>query len=198
MYVFLIALYLVIVVHEFAHFIVAKAVKCKVEEFGIGFGRAIWQKKIGETVYRLNWFPMGGYNKLKDEVTYSRSKYAFTNLSYSKKMAITVAGCGANILFGIIGVVIGWYLPAHYATLAEILFKIGLLSCILGLTNLLPIPALDGSYPIMVWLEKFYGKKRGYALMKKINTISFKLLMALNVLCIPYLVYLAFHGGFRW
>jgi len=76
------------------------------------------------------------------------------------------------------------------------LFQFSLLSIVLGITNLIPIPALDGSYPFLVLLENKYGKKKGYALMKKINTICFKILMILNILCIPYAIYLFKKGVF--
>jgi membrane-associated protease RseP (regulator of RpoE activity) len=182
-----VTLLICITAHELAHFIAAKLVKCKVEVFSIGLGRAIYSKKIGNTKYQLSWIPFGGYNKLKAETEYSRSKYAFTNLRYSKKVIITVAGCFINVVMGAIAIYYG--LPkVNYS-----LCYFGLMSIALGLTNMLPIPALDGSYLIMVWLEKIYGKRRGYAIMNRINSISFKILLVLNIACLPYLIYLGIH-----
>src|SRR3989344_6270817 len=56
-----------IVVHEFGHFFVAKLFKMKVDEFGFGLPPRAWGKKIGETVYSLNWLPFGGFVKLYGE-----------------------------------------------------------------------------------------------------------------------------------
>ena len=67
----------------------------------------------------------------------------------------------------------------------------------MGITNALPIPALDGSYPILVWLEKLKGKEKGYALMNKMCRWGFIILMALNIACLPYLFYLIKSGGIR-
>jgi len=48
---------------------------------------------------------------------------------------------------------------------------------------------LDGSYPILVGLEKIYGKKKGYKLMEKIVKIGFVIIIILNFACIPLLIY---------
>ncbi|NLV71986.1 MAG: PDZ domain-containing protein [Actinobacteria bacterium] len=50
-----------ILVHEFGHFIVAKATGMRVEEFSLGFGRYLLSKRIGETVYGISAVPLGGY-----------------------------------------------------------------------------------------------------------------------------------------
>ncbi len=51
----------IILVHEFGHFIAAKLVGIKVITFSVGFGRRLWQKKIGETTFCLSVIPLGGY-----------------------------------------------------------------------------------------------------------------------------------------
>ena len=53
-----------VLVHEFGHFIIAKMVGIKVEAFAFGFGPKIIGRKRGETEYRINWIPFGGYVKL--------------------------------------------------------------------------------------------------------------------------------------
>ena len=50
---------IIIVIHEFGHFIVAKSCGVKVNEFAIGMGPAIFKKKKGETLYALRVFPIG-------------------------------------------------------------------------------------------------------------------------------------------
>lgn len=61
---FFLALILVIVVHELAHFGVAKAFGIKVTEFFVGFGPRIWSTRRGETEYGVKWIPAGGYVKI--------------------------------------------------------------------------------------------------------------------------------------
>ena len=61
---FFLALIVVIVVHEAAHFAVAKAFKIKVEEFFVGFGPRLWSTRRGETEYGVKWIPAGGYVKI--------------------------------------------------------------------------------------------------------------------------------------
>lgn len=186
---FLISLLICILLHELGHLFAAKLVKCKVEVFSIGFGKELFSFNYKGTKYRLALFPLGGYNKLKDELKYSRSKYAFTNLRYRDKLIIVSAGCLINVIIGIITLYLGKQLQNYN------LFYFGWLSLVLGISNFLPIPALDGSYPILVWLEKFLGKKKGYLLMNKICKIGFIILMILNIACIPWLIKLIIKGA---
>jgi membrane-associated protease RseP (regulator of RpoE activity) len=61
---FFVALILVIVIHEAAHFGVAKAFGIKVTEFFVGFGPRIWSTRRGDTEYGFKWIPAGGYVKI--------------------------------------------------------------------------------------------------------------------------------------
>lgn len=65
--VFVLILFLLVLFHEFGHFITAKKLGIKVEEFGIGFPPRVFGKKIGETVYSVNLLPIGGFVKLYGE-----------------------------------------------------------------------------------------------------------------------------------
>ena len=65
--VFLVILSLLVLVHEAGHFFVAKKFGIKVEEFGFGFPPRLFGKKIGETLYSINWLPIGGFVKLYGE-----------------------------------------------------------------------------------------------------------------------------------
>jgi hypothetical protein len=58
---FVVGLGVVIFVHELGHFIVAKAVDIRVEQFALGFGTRLFGVRRGETDYRVNLIPMGGY-----------------------------------------------------------------------------------------------------------------------------------------
>src|SRR3990170_917530 len=65
--VFLIILSILVLIHEAGHYFVAKFFNIKVEEFGFGFPpRALGFKK-GETIYSINWLPIGGFVKLYGE-----------------------------------------------------------------------------------------------------------------------------------
>jgi regulator of sigma E protease len=64
----IIALSVLIVVHELGHFIAAKATGVPVEEFGIGFPPRLYGRKWRGTIYSINWIPFGGFNKISGEV----------------------------------------------------------------------------------------------------------------------------------
>jgi regulator of sigma E protease len=65
--VFLLILSILVLIHEAGHFFVAKKFGIKVEEFGFGIPPRLWGKKIGETIYSINWLPIGGFVKLFGE-----------------------------------------------------------------------------------------------------------------------------------
>ena len=65
--VFLLILSVLVLVHEFGHFTAAKKMGIKVEEFGFGLPPRIWGIKHGETIYSINWLPIGGFVKLFGE-----------------------------------------------------------------------------------------------------------------------------------
>ena len=63
--IFLAILGLLVLVHEFGHFIVAKKNGITVEEFGFGFPPRIWGVAWRGTLYSLNWIPLGGFVRIK-------------------------------------------------------------------------------------------------------------------------------------
>ena len=67
---FLVLIGVLITVHEFGHYIVAKAFGVKVEAFSVGFGSPIVQFKWGETDYKLCWIPLGGYVRMLGQMDY--------------------------------------------------------------------------------------------------------------------------------
>lgn len=58
-----------VILHEFGHFVVAKLAGVRVEEFGIGMPPRIWGIRFGETLYSINWLPIGGFVRLTGEQT---------------------------------------------------------------------------------------------------------------------------------
>ena len=65
--IFFVALSVLVFFHEFGHFLMARKNGVRVEEFGLGLPPRAWGKKIGETIYSLNWLPIGGFCKLYGE-----------------------------------------------------------------------------------------------------------------------------------
>ncbi|MCH7370401.1 sigma E protease regulator RseP [Aeromonas sp. MR16] len=103
---FVVALGLLVAVHEFGHFWVARRCGVKVERFSIGFGKAIW-RRIGKdgTEYVLALIPLGGYVKMLDgrvdELKPGEEAQAFNHKSVWARMAIVAAGPMANFLFAL-------------------------------------------------------------------------------------------------
>jgi regulator of sigma E protease len=78
--VFLLMLSVLVLIHEGGHFLVAKKFGIKVEEFGFGFPPRMFGKKIGETIYSINWLPIGGFVKLYGEDEAGAGKIQIQNL----------------------------------------------------------------------------------------------------------------------
>ena len=88
-----------VTVHEFGHFITAKMTGMRVDEFAIGFGPNIIQKKYGETLYSLRIIPLGGYNKIagmdpEDPV----DENGFNSKSIPARMFVILAGALMNFI----------------------------------------------------------------------------------------------------
>lgn len=103
---FIVALGILVAVHEYGHFWVARRNGVKVERFSIGFGKPIW-RRMGKdgTEYVLAMIPLGGYVKMLDgrvdEVPAHLQDQAFDRKSVWARMAIVVAGPMANFAFAI-------------------------------------------------------------------------------------------------
>ena len=87
-----------IFVHEFGHFIVAKACGVKVNEFAIGMGPAIFKKQKGETLYAVRVFPIGGYCAMEGEDEDSDEPGAFNNQPAWQRACVLAAGSFMNLL----------------------------------------------------------------------------------------------------
>ena len=91
-----------IAVHEFGHFIAAKAFGVPVNEFSIGMGPLLFQKKKGETDYSLRLLPIGGYCAMEGEDEESDNPRALNRQSFWKQFLIFVAGAAMNFLTGFV------------------------------------------------------------------------------------------------
>lgn len=97
----ILVLSVVAIVHEFGHFIVAKAFKMTVNEFSIGFGKAIWQKKYKGTTYSFRLILLGGYVDIEGEDGKKESENAFCNKPCWQRVLVLVAGVTFNFILGI-------------------------------------------------------------------------------------------------
>lgn len=97
---------LIVMVHEFGHFICAKLSGVRVLEFSIGMGMKLFQKQIGETKYSLRLLPLGGYCAMEGEDEDSDDPHSFRSAKLWKRMVILVAGAGMNFVLGFITIVI--------------------------------------------------------------------------------------------
>ncbi|HEX4896745.1 MAG TPA: M50 family metallopeptidase [Candidatus Limnocylindrales bacterium] len=89
-----------VLVHEVGHFIVARLFRVRVLEFGVGFPpRAKVIRDVGETVYTLNWLPIGGFVKLEgDDGDEADDPRSFTAQPLWKKLVILLAGVVMNVV----------------------------------------------------------------------------------------------------
>ena len=107
--IFFIILVILVLIHEFGHFIAAKKNGAYVEEFGFGFPPRVIGKKIGETLYSINLLPLGGFVRLFGEEYHEDHKNkkeaipasrAFVNKKPWQKTIIITAGVIMNFLLG--------------------------------------------------------------------------------------------------
>src|SRR5580658_8159609 len=90
-----------VLLHEWGHFIAAKLCGVRVDVFSIGFGQRIWGWKRGGTDYRVSWLPLGGYVRMAgDNPTEERTGAAYEFLSRPRwqRFIIAIAGPAMNIL----------------------------------------------------------------------------------------------------
>ena len=93
---------LIILIHEFGHFIFAKLFGVKVNEFAIGMGLTIIKKQGKETKYALRLFPIGGFVAMEGEGEESDDERAYCNQKIWKRMIILSAGAIFNLILGLI------------------------------------------------------------------------------------------------
>lgn len=93
---------LLIFPHELGHFIVAKMVGVKVNEFSFGMGPAIFKKQKGETLYAIRLLPVGGYCAMEGEDEESDDERAFVNKPAWARIAVLIAGAAMNIIIAVL------------------------------------------------------------------------------------------------
>lgn len=94
---FIVVLGVLIVVHEFGHYLAARYCGVRVLRFSVGFGRTLWQRRLGRdgTEWAVGIFPLGGYVKMLDEregeVAPEEVERAFNRQSVGKRSLIVAA-----------------------------------------------------------------------------------------------------------
>lgn len=105
----LLSLSILVIIHEFGHYITAKWFKCKVEKFYLFFDPwfSLFKKKIGETVYGIGWLPLGGYVKIAGMIDESMDKeqmnkppqpWEFRSKPAWQRLIIMIGGVTMNVL----------------------------------------------------------------------------------------------------
>ena len=108
--IIVIVLSVLVLIHEFGHFIASKKNGVKVEEFGLGYPPRIWGKRIGETLYSINAIPFGGFVKItgeeitneEDEEEYMKNDQSFVSKTPWQKIVILSAGIFMNLMFAVL------------------------------------------------------------------------------------------------
>src|SRR6187455_318402 len=125
---FILSFSILILLHEFGHFITAKWFGCRVEKFYLFFNPwfSLWKKKKGETEYGLGWIPLGGYVKISGMIDESMDKeqmklppqpYEFRSKPAWQRLIIMIGGVVVNVILAIvifIGITWKWgeeYIP---------------------------------------------------------------------------------------
>ncbi len=117
---FLVTLGVLIVIHEWGHYQVARWCGVKVLRFSVGFGRVIWRRQAtpGSTEFVVSALPLGGYVKMLDEredhVLPHERDQAFNRKSLRQRTAIVAAGPAANLLLAVL-----LYATAHWIGVDE-------------------------------------------------------------------------------
>jgi regulator of sigma E protease len=103
---FVVTLGILIVIHEWGHYKMARLCGVKVLRFSVGFGRALWRRQIGDTEFVVAALPLGGYVKMLDEreeaVPPGELDQAFNRKPLRQRAAIVAAGPAANLVLAVV------------------------------------------------------------------------------------------------
>jgi regulator of sigma E protease len=117
----ILVLSVLVLAHELGHFIAAKATHCWVEEFGIGFPPRLWGKKIGDTIYSINWIPFGGFNKISGEVDPAAPR-ALAARKYWVRLLVLSGGILMNLILPFVLMAIAYMVP-HDVTHSQVVIQ---------------------------------------------------------------------------
>lgn len=144
-YVIAIILFLIlIVIHEFGHFIAAKLLGVRVNEFAVGFGPKLFKWGKGETKYAINLVPLGGYCAMEGEDESSSDDRAFCNKKPWRRLLIVMMGAVFNLILGLILVAITLIPQERFTTTTVDVFRENAVSVEYGLQEGDKIIGVDG------------------------------------------------------
>ncbi len=168
LFAFVIAIGVIVPIHEFGHFIVARACGVRVLRFSVGFGRPLlrWRKHPDATEWVLSAIPLGGYVKMLDEreapVAPELLGESFNRKSVYRRIAIVAAGPIANLLLAI---VLYWALLIHGVVEPRAILGMpapGTAAARAGFTETEQIVAIDGK-PVTSWVDLRWNLLRAAA-----------------------------------
>ena len=122
LFYFVIVIGIMVLVHEFGHYAVAKLLGVRVEQFAIGFGKRLIGFRKGETDYRINALPFGGYVKMSGENPMDErtgDPREFMSHSRWHRFLIAIAGPMMNILLAIVLLTGVYMLHSEYAAFMD-------------------------------------------------------------------------------
>lgn len=157
----LVILVTLVVLHELGHFVMARLAGVRVHEFGIGFPpRALILRRGSETLYTLNWLPIGGFVRLEGEDGDSEDPRSFVRQPLRTRLLILLAGVAMNFLLAwvifsfiaasgdpVVGVRVGAVQPGSPAA------SIGLVGGVQVGTNADGLPLYDDSGDLIVAID---------------------------------------------
>jgi len=165
----ILALGILVLVHEMGHFLMARRLKVGVEKFSIGFGRPILRFVRNGVEYRLGWIFLGGYVKMKGENPddpLADAEDSFMTRPWWKKALIAFAGPLANLIFGMLLFIASFMLPIRYEDHRPVVGKVSpYLSKYFATGD--SISAVNGE-AVKGWYQFMAGIKRG-----EVNTLQY-------------------------
>src|SRR4030042_2227839 len=108
---FIVIFSIVILIHELGHFYFARKAGMRVEELGIGLPPRIWGTKKGETIYSINWIPVGGFVRVYGEGgEHERDERSFASKTAAQRIWFIVGGVLMNFLLAVAVLMVGFWL----------------------------------------------------------------------------------------
>lgn len=96
--IFLLMFTVIVVAHEWGHYITAKKCGVLVHEFAVGMGPILWSKQAGETLYSVRLLPIGGFCRMEEEESENKNPRAMSSKKPWQKLLIVSAGAIMNFL----------------------------------------------------------------------------------------------------
>lgn len=126
----ILSFFVMIMLHEFGHFVMAKRAGMKVTEFFVGFGPRVWSVRKGETEYGLKAFPLGGYCRIigmtnLEEVDPGDEPRAYRSKRFLPKLGVALAGSTMHFLIALVLIFIvlvgagDWFTNPHSSTVVD-------------------------------------------------------------------------------